>query len=356
LSDRTLKLGSTGTDNGAANHGSDKPEAETSSEKPEVNPWPAALITSMCSSRELQRLELTPRGSILDGWFKEGDLGFIFAPRGVGKTWLAIDLAHGIAEGRDVGPWRGCEARPVLYLDGEMPPDAIKIRDRGLGAESDNLVYVNHEILFQRTGKIFNLADPQLQNAILETCLDNHIRVLFLDNLSTLVSGADENKGMDWEMLQSWLLLLRRHKIAVVFIHHSGRNPKEMRGHSKREDSAFWVIRLERVEEIGPQIGAKFIARFTKCRNTAEEPCAHEWCYTPSGDSTQVTFRQMSLLDVFKQQIREGICRATDIATEMGISKGYVSKLAKKAEQAGWLTIEGGAYKMKETRPDDYYD
>jgi hypothetical protein len=320
------------------------------------NPWCEHLSKSMCSSAQLQELDIVPRAPILDDWFKEGDLGFIFAPRGVGKTWLAIDLAHGIAEGRNVGPWKHHGAKPVLYLDGEMPPDAIKSRDRGLGNQTDKLVYINHEILFQRTGKIFNLADAQLQEAMLEICLDNGIKVLFLDNLSTLVSGADENKGLDWELLQPWLLKLRRHKVAVVFIHHAGRNPKEMRGHSKREDSAFWVIRLERFEDAGPRIGAKFIVRFTKCRNTAEEPIAHEWCYTPEGDTTKVTYREMAPLDVLKQYLRDGLCRATEIATEMGISKGYVSKLAKKAEQAGWLQNKNGVYKMTENRAVDYYD
>jgi hypothetical protein len=322
----------------------------------EPNPWCEHLSQSMCSSAQLQKLELAPLASILGDWFKEGDLGFIFAPRGVGKTWLAIDLAHGIAEGRNVGPWRHHGPNPTLYLDGEMPPDAVKSRDRGLGNETDKLVYINHEILFQRTGRVFNLADVKLQEAILELCLDFGIKVLFLDNLSTLVSGADENKGLDWEILQPWLLKLRRHKIAVVWIHHAGRNPKEMRGHSKREDSAFWVIRLERFEAAEPRIGARFIARFTKCRNTAEEPVAHEWCYAPEGDTTRVTFREMSHLDVFKQCVRDGLNRATDIATEMEISKGYVSKLAKKAEQAGWLTIEKGAYKMTESRSADFYD
>jgi putative DNA primase/helicase len=317
------------------------------------NPWCEALSASMCSSTQLQRLEVTPRSPILGDWFKEGDLGFIFAPRGVGKTWLAIDLAHGIAEGRDVGPWKHQEAKPVLYLDGEMPPDAVKSRDRGLGNETENLVYINHEVLFQRTGRVFNLGDAKLQQAIIETCLDNGIKVLFLDNLSTLVSGADENKGLDWEVLQPWLLQLRRCKISVVWIHHSGRNPKEMRGHSKREDSAFWVIRLERFEDGDPHIGAKFIARFTKCRNTAEEPLAHEWCYTPEGDKTQVTYRAMSPLDVLRQCVRDGLNRATDIAAEMGISKGYASKLAKKAEQSGWLKIENGAYKMSQSCPED---
>ena len=190
-----------------------------------------------------------------------------------------------------------------------------------------------------------------VQNAILETCLDFGIKVLFLDNISTLVSGSDENKGLDWEMLQPWLLDLRRRKIAVVFIHHAGRNPREMRGHSKREDSAFWVIRLERTEEIEARVGAKFISRFTKCRNTADEPCAYEWGYIPSGDRTDVSIRQMAPIDVFKRVVQDGLCRPTDIAAEMGISKGYASKLAKKGEEAGWLIIDGGTYRLRELKP-----
>ena len=103
-----------------------------------------------------------------------------------------------------------------------------------------------------------------MQEALLQVCIERKTDVLILDNLSTLVSGADENSGTDWELLQPWLLQLRRNRISVVFVHHAGRDPKNMRGHSKREDPAFWVIRLDRVEEVEASAGARFIARFTK--------------------------------------------------------------------------------------------
>jgi len=134
---------------------------------------------------------------------KEGDLGFIFATRGVGKTWLALDLALGIAAGRDVGPWKVRAPQSVLYLDGEMSLEDVKKRDRGLNGVIPTLTYISHELLFERTGKIMNLADSELQEAILEMCIRDGFKVLLLDNLSTLVSEVRENEGGDWELLHS---------------------------------------------------------------------------------------------------------------------------------------------------------
>jgi hypothetical protein len=52
--------------------------------------WPDALNESVVTSSELHDLQLTPRKKLLGDWFCEGDLGFIFGFRGVGKTWLAL--------------------------------------------------------------------------------------------------------------------------------------------------------------------------------------------------------------------------------------------------------------------------
>ena len=113
--------------------------------------WTRALTISACTSSDLQTIQTTQRTPIVGDWMKEGDLGFIFATRGVGKTWLALDLALGIAVGRDVGPWKVHAPQSVLYLDGEMPPGDVKERDRGLNGVVPTLTYISHELLFERT-------------------------------------------------------------------------------------------------------------------------------------------------------------------------------------------------------------
>ena len=112
----------------------------------------------------------------------------------------------------------------VLYVDGEMAAVDIKFRDHALGEPTENLVYINHELLFERTGAIMNLADYWFQEGLLAYCIEERFTVLFLDNLSTLASGIDENKSIDWEIIQPWLLQLRRAGITVIFVHHAGRN------------------------------------------------------------------------------------------------------------------------------------
>jgi RecA-family ATPase len=210
--------------------------------------WAADLNKSLITSEQLRTLDLKPREPIVGDWFLEGDLGFIFAPRGIGKTWFALDLACGISKGEAVGPWEVHSPRRVLFLDGEMPLEHLQSRDKRLGVAGNNLAYLNHEQLYRQSGRVLNLAEPALQKALTELCLDNGISVVFVDNLSTLVYGVAENDGEAWELIQSWLLDLRRAGIAIVIVHHAGRN-KEMRGHSKREDPAFWIIRLDTPHE-----------------------------------------------------------------------------------------------------------
>ena len=94
--------------------------------------WTEALNESVVTSNELHDLHLTPRRKLLGDWFCEGDLGFIFAFRGVGKTWLALAIAQALATGGKLGDWQAHESVKVIYVDGEMPPDLIRDRCEGL--------------------------------------------------------------------------------------------------------------------------------------------------------------------------------------------------------------------------------
>ena len=312
--------------------------------------WLEHLDKAICSSSGLAQLKVPPREKILGEWFKEADLGFIYGARGLGKTWLALFLARKIAEGGQLAHWPVHTPCRVLYVDGEMALDEIRKRDVALtGKATDGMFFVQHEALFHLAGKVLNLTNPSLQTAILEKCLHQQMKVLILDNLSCLFAGMKENDADAWEQVLPWLLELRRNRIAVIFIAHAGRNGF-MRGTSRREDAAFWIINLSEAKDASEvQTGAAFVARFVKNRNATETDCPPlEWHFNlPQGETVaRVSWKKMSTAQNFRQWIEDGVISASDIAEEMGISKGQVSKLAKRGIAEGWLKKEGRDYAL----------
>ena len=310
--------------------------------------WLRKLIKAAYPATCLKTVDLPPRESILGSWLKQGDLGFIYGPRGLGKTWLGLHIARKIAEGGSVANWTVHKPRRVLYVDGEMPFDEIRQRDAALtAAETDGLVYLQHEALFHFSGGVLNLAVPVVQEALLELCKEEKLEVLVLDNLSCLFTGVNENDADSWEKVLPWLLALRRERITVIFVAHAGRNGL-MRGTSRREDAAFWIIRLDEVKDLreGDQ-GARFVARFVKNRNATDEECPSlEWRFAKSGDDGRIaaSWKRLSIFELFRQCIEDGLTTATDIAAEMEISKATASRLAAKAIKEGWLKKDGRDY------------
>lgn len=330
----------------------DTPETEMTPipEKDLKTEWLEHFTKTICPSSGLAQLNIPPREPILGEWFKEGDLGFCYGARGLGKTWLAMHLARQCSEGGSVGDWKVHKPRRVLYVDGEMALDGIRERDAALStAATDRMFYLHHEALFHLTGKVLNLTNPTVQTALLEQCQRVKIEILILDNLSCLFTGIKENDADAWELVLPWLLELRRKRIAVIIIAHAGRNGF-MRGTSRREDAAFWVIKLAEAQNAGEiQNGAKFVARFDKNRNATEADCPPlEWQFhLPKGETrARVNWKKLSTGQIFRQWIEDGLTSATEIAEEMGISKGQVSKLARRGITEGWLAKNGRDYKL----------
>ena len=154
-------------------------------------------------------------------------------------------------------------------------------------------------------------------------------------------------------------LQFRRHKIAVIIVHHAGRNG-EARGTSKREDAAFWVMALDDAKKhADDKNGARFISRFTKpSRNTQEEVPAYEWHITTEVGTGKISvnYKLAQSLDVFRKLIEDGVTDCTHLAEELKVSKGTIAKWAKKAIDQGWLRKKGREYEIIEGAGDGNED
>jgi hypothetical protein len=133
----------------------------------------------------------------------------------------------------------------------------------------------------------------------------------------------------------------------VIIIHHTGVDPSRMRGTTKREDPAAFSIRLEDKKEDFSVPGARFVTRFRKYRGR-EVILDHEWDFKPNGDGVLVTFKQASHADVVLQWVRDGLSSCREIAAEMGISNGQVSKVATRLISEGKLTKTNRGYETVE--------
>lgn len=321
----------------------------TSTEPDSASDWKDALGRAVLTPSEIGKLNLPKRRPILGAWFLEGDLGFIYGPRGLGKTWLAMLIGRAISDGKAIGPWQAPEARKVLYVDGEMAVDASLERAEKLAQGTENnFLLLHHEPLFHLTGKVLNLTSEEAQAALTTACLTQLISVLILDNISCLFT-LKENESDAWgERVLPWLLELRRHRIAVVFVHHAGRNGL-MRGTSKREDAAFWSIKLSESKGEHSREGASFVATFDKNRNsTSEDAAPLLWHFEKQSDgSVNPKWKSLTTIQVFVGLVEDGLDSCGDIAQEMGATKGWISKLAKRAEREGLITIERRHYLPK---------
>ena len=312
------------------------------------------------TAEELRGKKIPKRPELLGSWLCKGDLGFIFAPRGLGKTWLAKALTKTLAKGngQELACWKAGEPQTVLYVDGEMNLDQSTSREQALQIDPEGRWNIlHHDILFLEKGRSLNLTDQTTQKALTKYVESLNASVLCLDNLSSLFYNMKENEADAWELVLPWLLELRRKGVTVIIVHHSGTDGLRMRGTTKREDHAHWVIRLEPSKEGEPDEGARFRISFTKCRNCPSKDVPPvELYFKPAGlkvGMVDVAWKKMDNLEVLKMMMADyKEARCTELAEDMGLSKGQVSKLAKKGEREGWLTKQGKDYIYKEPPVD----
>ncbi|UVF18840.1 AAA family ATPase [Microvirga terrae] len=290
---------------------------------------------------ELVRLKLPERQQIIAPIIPVQGLAMLYAARGIGKTHVALGLSYAVSCGGAFLRWQAHKPRRVLYLDGEMPAQALQERARQIIAASPHQPPTEDYFRLlsmdrQSLGLSLNLAKPEHQ-AALEPHLIG-VELVVIDNISTLVSGGRENDADSWDAMQAWLLQLRRQGISVLLIHHAGRG-ENARGTSKREDVLDTVIQLKRPEDYDPEEGARFEVHLTKARGVFGDDAlpfeAKLEVIDGQAHWTCKTLQDHELVQV--EELSQAGMSVRDIAAQTGLSRSRVNRMQMKLREEGRL-------------------
>jgi AAA domain len=296
--------------------------------EPKKRSMPLELPTPLGLS-EFLALEIPSRAKLLDPILPEKSLAMLYAPRGIGKSWLGLSIGLAVAGGDSLLRWKAPEPRRVLLVDGEMPLADLQGRlafiSIGLGRD---IPPGGFQILAaDQTETGINLASSEGQLA-LERHLEG-IDLVILDNLSTLLASGSEGASDAWLPMQNWLLRLRRKGVAVLLIHHAGTNARQ-RGTSRREDALDTVIALRRPADYSAEEGARFEIHIEKARTVAGEgalpfEAAIEPFITPDGGLPGIRWVARDLKSPIFRQAAELFARGMsvrEVRKALGISHG----------------------------------
>lgn len=270
-------------------------------------------------------------------WLPSGGLTQVYAYRGVGKTFFALNVGYAVATGGEYLGWKCPTPKHVLYIDGEMPAADMQERLRMIMSDgsitTDNFILITPDL---QNAVIPNLATKEGQHSL--TSYTDEADLIIVDNISTLCRTGKENDSDQWTPVQRWALNMRSEGRSVLFVHHAGKNGGQ-RGTSAREDVLDTVIKLNPPKGGSPAEGANFEVHFEKNRGFAGTD-AQPFNATLSTMNNKQTWSKQSLVDsTFSRCVtlaKDGL-KGTEIAEELGIHKGTVSKHLKNARAEGLI-------------------
>lgn len=227
-----------------------------------------SMVVELDIFREMEMPEIK---MIMSPWLSFGSTHMIYAKRGVGKTFFSMSLSLAAVCGSDFGEWELCEPVNTLYVDGEMLPQ--KMKERVLSLQSNysgkqkNWYILSSGINLQNNGLAINIAKPYWQDFIYNEVTSKDIKLIFLDNISALTPGIEENESTSWDVIAAWINKLKQTGCAVVLVHHAGKGGQQ-RGTSAREDALDTVIFLKKTTD-DATVGVDVDIIFEKSRHIA---------------------------------------------------------------------------------------
>jgi len=182
----------------------------------------------------------------------------IVGASGVGKTMFGLAIAGAISTGNGLLGMPSINgARPVLYVEGELPASDIQIRVNGMFNAIERkcdpkMFYVSS---LQQQLKINNKGFTPIQfeqglieieNAIVQIKeRTGKMPVVFIDNISCLASGLKENDADAWSPIINKFVKWKNMGSTVFYFHHLNKG-NDSSGSTMQHRTIDMVIRMRK--------------------------------------------------------------------------------------------------------------
>lgn len=163
--------------------------------------------------------KLPPPESIVEGWLNRDSIAMLYGPSGVGKSFVAADIALHLVYG---AWWQGTAVKggPVVYVVAEGAA--------GFGLRID--AWEHHNRMRQEVHQMrwlpwaVNIGDDTWAQALIDVCAELKPALIVLDTFARCILGIEENSAREIGLVVANLDRLRRATGAcILLVHHSGK-------------------------------------------------------------------------------------------------------------------------------------
>jgi hypothetical protein len=291
------------------------------------------------------QMKLDPIDFVIEPILPVSNSAMIFAPTGVGKTYIMLHMAYSVAIGApNCFVWDIPHARPVLYVDGEM--DQLTLQERLNEIVKAFLpVTPAHGFMKVITPDQQPKYPPRINTKEGRARIEEHLQpgsFCILDNIVTLCPGGDEKESEDWSVIQEWILYLRRNRISLFMVQHAGKSGDQI-GTSKKEIQLSCNIKLRNQNHYTPEDGLRVEARLTKLRRRGKDgrwdprwAQPFEIAYKVNDGAAEFSTRPMK--DILKKQAIELLVAGAhpkEVMEATGLDRFVVYRLKKTLKDQG---------------------
>jgi hypothetical protein len=276
---------------------------------------------------------VAPQPFVLEPILARGSAALLYGPTGVGKSFAALGLALAAASGGSFLGWTAPRPYNVLYLDGEMSPEAVAGRLRLFGPPPPSL---KMWLAAQQQGQPLDLTT---EDGIVRLMASwGSVDLVVVDSLSSL-AGVTHKDPERWSEIGTFLAFQQRIGRAVVLVHHANREGA-LRGISRRADAMDVVMALRRPRDWQPADGARFELRLEKTRHRSGAglaPIEAQLCTGPDGLAQWHWHRGGSAaLRRAAPLLQQGLS-AEAVGKAIGVSPRTAYRLQRQARELGWI-------------------